>query len=62
MKDLHERHDAVYLAGGQSLLALDADHASRFTSADFKEGIATVVEAVAEGRRIAGEIQKSLTG
>jgi prolycopene isomerase len=62
MENLYRTHDAVYIAGGQPLLASGGGHANQFRTADFKEGIATVVEAVAEGRRIAAEIQKALAG
>ena len=56
VEELARSHDALYMAGGPSLAA--GPH--RFVTGDFGEGIATVVEAVAEGRRIAAAICRTL--
>jgi NADPH-dependent glutamate synthase beta subunit-like oxidoreductase len=58
-------HDAVYIAGTPwpvPTSAIAASHPGWILTLEFKEGVATVVEAVAEGRRAATEIQKALTG
>jgi hypothetical protein len=60
-----EQYDAMYVAGtpwpvlgGETA----ASHSDWTMSPEFKEGIANLVEAVAEGRRAAAEIEKTLTG
>lgn len=62
---LTRQHDAVYVAGKPWPILDDAmaDASPAWTvTLEFKEGVATVVEAVAEGRRAAAEIQKTLAG
>jgi NADPH-dependent glutamate synthase beta subunit-like oxidoreductase len=58
-------HDAVYVAGTPwSVLtsAVVTAHPGWILTPEFKEGNATVVEAVAQGRCAAAEIQKTLVG
>jgi hypothetical protein len=59
MEELARTHDILYVAGTTSLTTASS---STFTTGDFEEGIATVVEAVAEGRRIATAIRRTLAG
>jgi hypothetical protein len=60
---LTRQHDAVYVAGKPWPILDDAmaDASPAWTvTPEFKEGLATVVEAVAEGRRAAAAIEKAL--
>ena len=58
-------HSAVYVAGTPWTVLNDEtipSHPGWTFTPEFKEGVATVVEAVAEGRRAAAEIEKTLAG
>jgi hypothetical protein len=60
-----EQHDAMYVAGTPWPVLRDETAASRPSWTlflEFKEGVATVVEAVAEGCRAAADIRKISTG
>jgi hypothetical protein len=60
---LASHHDAVYVAGtpwAALKSEIMAGHPGWVLTPEFKEGVATVVEAVAEGRRAAAAIEKAL--
>jgi prolycopene isomerase len=60
---LANHHDAVYVAGtpwAALKSQIVAGHPGWVLTSEFKEGVATVVEAVAAGRRAAAAIEKAL--
>jgi NADPH-dependent glutamate synthase beta subunit-like oxidoreductase len=61
LEELARTHDIMYIAGGR-FADTGANHPTWLATAEYKEGVATVVEAVAEGRRAAARIEKSLAG
>jgi hypothetical protein len=65
LEALASHHDAVYVAGtpwAALKSEIVAGHPGWTLTPEFREGVATVVEAVAAGRRAAAEIQKTLAG
>jgi len=58
-------YDDVYVAGTSWPVLRDetaANHLAWTLTPEFKKGVAVVIEAVAEGRRAAAEIEKTLAG
>jgi hypothetical protein len=63
LETLASHHDAVYVAGIPWTAVkseIIAGHSGWVLTPEFKEGVATVVEAVAEGRRAAAAIENAL--
>jgi NADPH-dependent glutamate synthase beta subunit-like oxidoreductase len=63
LETLASHHDAVYVAGtpwAALKSEIMAGHPGWVVTPEFKEGVATVAEAVAEGRRAAAAIEKTL--
>jgi prolycopene isomerase len=61
LEELARTHDVMYIAEGR-FADTGANHPTWLATAEYKEGLATVVEVVAEGRRAALAIDKALAG